>query len=148
MTTIELEETIEIAAPASSVWAVVADYDRDPSWRTGVSTMAPAPAGPVQVGTTTAEVLRLAGSTWRNGGEVVDVTPGCAFRWRTTSGADAEGARHVEPLGPDRCRVRLELRVRPHGVERVLAPVLGRVLRRNLAGDARRLRALAEVGLG
>ena len=53
-----LSEHIEIDRAAAEVWAVVADYRRDPEWRTDVVTMAPEPADLVAVGTTTAEELR------------------------------------------------------------------------------------------
>ncbi|NUR84061.1 MAG: hypothetical protein HOY71_08245, partial [Nonomuraea sp.] len=98
MNPIELRESAEIPCPAAKVWSVVADYDRDPDWRAGVSTMAPRPAGIVRAGTTTAEVMRFAGRTYRNGGEVIRVDPGRSFAWRTTSGIDAEGGRAVEEL--------------------------------------------------
>lgn len=140
--TITLSTEIDIAAPAPATWAVVADYGRDPEWRHGVETMAPSPDGVVVAGTTTAEVLRLGGRTYRNRGVVTAVEPGRTFAWRTTSGADATGSRAVVPLGRDRCRVRLELRVTPHGAERLLAPVLRRMLARNLAADAGRLAVL------
>ena len=140
--TTTITETISIDRPAADVWAVVADYGRDPEWRAGVETMAPSPAGLVRVGTTTAEVMRFAGRTLRNAGVVVSVEPGVRFEWRTTDDADASGARTVEPMGHDRCRVTLELVVRSHGVERLLRPLLAPMLRRGVAADVDRLRAL------
>ena len=136
---ITLEQHIDIDAPAAAAWRVLADYGRDPDWRQGVETMAPSPSGEVVPGTTTDEVLHLGGRTWRNGGIVTAVDPGRTFTWKTTSGSDADGGRTVTPLGPDRCHVRLELTLRPHGAERMLAPVLRRMARTTLAGDARRL---------
>ncbi len=144
MPEISFIEDIEIDRPAAEAWAVVADYRRDVEWRTGVVAMVPHPTGPVEPGTTTAEDMRLGGRTYHNDGMVTAVEPGVRFTWRTTSGADASGARSVEALGPARCRVRLELAVRPSGAERLLRPVLARMMRRNLAADARRLRALVE----
>ena len=120
----------------------VADYDRDPQWRGGVATMAPDPPGLVQPGTTTSEDLRFGGRRYRNDGEVLEVTssgPRRSFRWRTVSGADAHGAREVVDHGDGTCSVTLELHVRPHGVERLLAPVLGRMLGRQLREDVARL---------
>jgi uncharacterized protein YndB with AHSA1/START domain len=142
--TIAIAHEIDIDRPAADVWAVLADYGNDPRWRHGVTTMAPEPAGTVQVGTTTDEVMRVAGQTRRNLGEVLAVDPGRSFRWRTTQGADAEGSRSVEPLGPDRCRARLELTVRPHGIDVLLAPLLGPILRRTTRGDLARLQELVE----
>jgi uncharacterized membrane protein len=147
---VDLAADVEIARPAAAVWNVVADYRRDPDWRAGVTTMAPVPPAPVTARTTTAEVLRAGGRTYRNSGAVTSLDPGARFTWRTTAGADvdADGSRSVEPLGPDRCRVRLELRVRPRPGQRLLTPVLRRTLRRGLAADLGRLRALAEGGAG
>jgi uncharacterized protein YndB with AHSA1/START domain len=142
MPTITASTTID--RPASSVWAVVADYERDPEWRQGVETMAPSSSGLVLVGTTTAEVLRFGGRTYRNAGEVTEVEPGSAFRWRTTSGADAEGRRQVQPSGEGSASVTMELIVRPHGVERVLQPLLVPMLRRRLVQDLQRLATLVE----
>jgi len=135
---------VAITRPAAQVWNVVADYARDPEWRRGVTAMEP--SGPLAVGTTTDERMRFAGKGYRNGGVVETVGPGPTFTWRTTSGVTAAGRRTVEALGPDRCRVRLETTVEPSGFERLLAPVLGRLLQRNLAGDAARLRELVERG--
>ena len=145
MRDIQLSDQIDIDRPAAEAWAVVADYRRDPEWRTGVVTMAPDPPDVVTTGTTTAEELRFAGRTWHNDGVVTAVEPGVRFTWRTTEGADASGSRAVEALGPDRCRVRLVMVVRPSGPERLVRPVLARMLRATLRRDLERLRDLVAV---
>ena len=146
MTTIEMQAMIEIERPAADVWQVLADYGRDPEWRTGVQAMVPTPAGEAQQGTTTSETLRLAGRTWHNDGEVTSVDPGRRFTWRTVTGADAEGARSVVTTGDGSCLVELELRVRPHGFEKAMAPLLRRMLQKNLRADLARLQALVTAG--
>ena len=123
---IEVEARIEIERPADQIWAIVADYARDPEWRGGVRTMRADPAGPVRAGTRTDECLRFAGRTLRNAGEVLSVGPGLRFAWRTTAGADADGSREVVALGDARCRLALRLRVRPRGLARVTAPLASR----------------------
>jgi len=134
-----------IDRPAAEVWAIVADYGRDPEWRKGVETMAPSVPGPVTEGLTTDEVLHLGGRTYRNAGVVTAVEPRTGFAWRTTSGADADGSRTVRDLGDGRCEVTLVLAVRPHGFERLLQPVLMRMLRSGLAADLGRLAQLASA---
>lgn len=141
---IRLVEHTEIDRPAAEIWAVVADYARDPQWRQGVRSMVPTPPGLVAVGTTTDEEMRFAGRTLRNLGVVTHVEPG-RFAWRTTDGAAAHGSRAVEALTPTRSRVELELVVTPKPSERVTAPLMGRLLRRTLRGDLRRLRALLDA---
>jgi uncharacterized protein YndB with AHSA1/START domain len=147
MPTIVITIELDIDRPAAEVWTVLADYGNDPSWRRGVATMAPSPPGPVQVGTTTTEQLRFAGQTRHNPGEVIAVEPGRSFRWRTRDGgADAEGSRTVVALDDRRSRVRLELTVRPHGFDALLAPLLGPMLRRTIRGDLARLQSLVLAG--
>jgi uncharacterized membrane protein len=139
---IDLTRSHAIDAPATAVWAVLSAYGRDPEWRTGVLLMEPSPPGPAEPGTTTHEEMRLGGRTYVNDGVVDEVDPGRRLTWHTTEGADASGARMVEPLADGSCRVTLTLRVRPHGVEAFMAPVIRRMLERNLRRDLRALAAL------
>ena len=143
---IALDATVEVDASAAEAWAVVADYARDVDWRRGVRSMVPTPSGPARRGTTTVEWLRAAGRTMRNDGEVTAVDDGRRFTWRTTSGVVAEGSREVVALGDDECRVRLETRVQPPGLFRLVPGLLRRSLQRNLTADANRLRTLIELG--
>jgi uncharacterized membrane protein len=145
MSEITLMHHIDIDAPAAVVWGVVADYARDVDWRNGVVRMVPTPAGPVQIGTTTAEEMTVAGKTYHNDGEVVAVEPGHRFDWRTTAGAVAHGSRQVTAIDAHRCRVHLELHVTPTGLNRLFAPMLKKVLDKGLAGDVERLRDLVEA---
>ena len=147
MPTFHLTASRDVDADAADVWAVLADYHQDPRWRTGVVAMTASTDGTAVAGTTTREELRLAGQTWINDGVIDDVEPGRRLRWHTRQGADANGARSVDPLAPGRCRVTLELEVRPHGAERLLAPVLRRILARNLRRDLDRLATLVTAGM-
>lgn len=142
---LHLTQTLTIDLPAEQVWAVLSDHRRDPRWRTGVLEMHREPADDLAVGTVTHEVLRLGGRTYLNDGVVTAVDPGRRLEWRTTQGADAHGARSVAVLGPERCSVTLELHVEPHGADRLLAPLLGRMLARNLRADLHRLAEVAAV---
>lgn len=144
MTDIDLAVEAVVDRPAEKIWALLADYDNDPRWRTGVISMDPRPPGIVGPGTRTRELIRFAGRTYRNDGEIVTVEPGVLLTWRTTSGADADGTRSITPLSADRSLVRLEMRIRPHGVERVFGPLLGRLMRRTMTRDLVKLRRLAE----
>jgi uncharacterized protein YndB with AHSA1/START domain len=143
---IDLTRSHVVPAPAATVWAVLADYRRDPEWRTGVLSMEPSTEGPARPGTTTHEVMRLAGQTHRVDAVVEEVAPGSRLTWRTTAGADAHGVRRVEPDGDDRCRVTLGITVRPHGAERLLVPLVRRTMGRNLERDLVALATLVDPG--
>jgi uncharacterized protein YndB with AHSA1/START domain len=133
--TLNLTATATVPFPPDQVWAILADYARDPEWRTGVVSMTVDPSGLVRPGAVTAEELRLGGKTYRNLGVVETVDDGIAFSWRTTDGVEADGRRELHAVGTDATAVTLSLRVTPKGAERLLAPVLGRMLRRNLERD-------------
>ncbi|MFD3595619.1 SRPBCC family protein [Nocardia sp. NPDC058640] len=145
MTVFELSAETTVDRPAPQVWAVLADYANDTSWRTGVVAMTADPPGIVTPGARTTEQLRFAGRTWHNLGEVTTVTPGARMTWRTVAGADAEGARTVTARSPNHCLVRLDLCITPHGMQRPFGRLLARMLQRNLARDVTALRELIEA---
>jgi hypothetical protein len=136
-------ESLVVYVPAESVWSVIADYGRDPDWRSGVVSMTIEPCGEIDVGASTHEVIRVAGRTYRNSGVIDRVVRGSTIEWHTTSGAEARGTRSVRALAPDRCEVTLELHVVPRGIDRLLAPVLRRMLRANLRRDLAELAMLS-----
>jgi hypothetical protein len=74
--------SVEIDRPASQVWAYVADYGNDPSWRAAVTQMRPSTPGPAQVGVTTHERLRLLGMTFRADAIIDRVEAGRLLEWR------------------------------------------------------------------
>lgn len=141
--TISLSQTIDIDADAATVWAIIADYSKDQLWRRGIVSMTSTPSGLVQDGMTTREVIRVAGKTWTNLGLVTSVDPARKFHWCTTEGASASGSRQVSSIVDGGCRVTLELQVTPTGLDRLIAPIAGPMLRRNLRRDSAALLALA-----
>lgn len=142
---VSLRESVEIDVHAAVAWRIVAHQERDPEWRHGVREMGSDPAGEVTVGARTDEVITVAGRTYRNVGRIDHVDMGRSFTWHTVEGADAHGSRTVRPLGDGRCEVTMELVVHPAGLDRLLAPVTGRVLGRSLRRDVRALAALARA---
>ena len=73
---------MDIARPAGEVWACVADYGIDPSWRAGVTQMRPSQSGLAQEGVTTHELVRLLGMSFRTDATIDRVEPGHRLRWR------------------------------------------------------------------
>ncbi|MDP2290998.1 MAG: SRPBCC family protein [Actinomycetota bacterium] len=144
MTAIHFSETVDIDVDAEHAWRIVADYSHDHRWRTGVISMTSSPTGLVDTGTTTLELMKLAGRSYRNAGIVTSVEPGVRFTWRTVEGASASGSRSVTALADDRCRVSLELTVTPKGIDRLFRPITARMLARNLRRDSDALRSLVE----
>src|SRR5689334_1712241 len=127
-----------IERPVSDVWSVLADYRRDTEWRSGVTEMT-STCHPVRPGAETSETMQAGGRTCRNRGVVDEVVEQRILAWHTVEGVEAYGRRSTAAVDGGRTTVRLELAVRPRGVERLMAPILRRMLQRNLEGDLGRL---------
>lgn len=138
MSRIDLAEEIDASADSSAVWWVIANHSYDKLWRDAVEITA-TPSGFVQVGTVTAESLRIAGRLWTSAYVITEVSHGFRFDWRTTGDVRARGARSVRPIRDSGCRIRLELTVELEGADRLVAPILGRIVRRRLRSDLARL---------
>jgi uncharacterized membrane protein len=79
---VRIVASVNIDRPASQVWAYVADYGKDTSWRGGVTQMRPSQPGPAREGVTTHELLRLLGMTFRTDATIDRVEPGRRLQWR------------------------------------------------------------------
>jgi hypothetical protein len=96
--------SVEINRPAGQVWAHVADYGNDTSWRAGVRQMHPSRPGSAPVGVTTHvtthEVLRLLGLSFRTDASIDRVEAGRLLEWHAHDRQkQLPAARLVEPTG-------------------------------------------------
>ena len=138
--------SVEISRPASQVWAYVADYGNDMGWRTGVSQMRPSVPGPVRVGVTTHERLRLLGMTFRTDATIDQVEAGRLLQWRAHDRQKRlQGSRLVEATGPGTSRFTEVVEGHLLGPLRPLEPLVAWLLRQQTSADLRRLKQLLEA---
>jgi uncharacterized membrane protein len=138
--------SVDIDRPAGQVWAYVADYGNDPSWRVGVVRMRPSQPGPAQAGVTTHELLRLLGMTFRTDATIDRVEPGHQLQWRAHDRQKhLEGSRLVEATGPGSCRFTEVVEGRLLGPSRPLEPLVAWLLQRQATADLGRLKQLLET---
>ena len=138
--------SVEINRPASHVWAYVADYGNDTSWRAGISKMRPSLPGPAQAGVTTQEALRLLGLSFRTDATIYRVQAGRLLQWRAQDRQkQLQGARLVEPTGQHTCRFTEVVEGRLLGLLRPLGPLVAWLLRRQATADMRRLKQILEM---
>ena len=138
--------SVEIDRPASEVWAYVADYGNDPSWRAAVTQMRPSEPGPAQVGVTTYELLRLLGMTFRTDAIIDRVEAGRLLEWRAHDRQkQLQGSRLVEPTGPASSRFTEVVEGGLLGLWRPLGPLVAWLLQRQATADLRRLKQLLET---
>src|SRR5215207_6937861 len=131
--------------PADQIWAHVADYSNDTSWRAGVIQMHPSRPGPAQVGVTTHEALRL-GLTFRTDASIDRVEASRLLTWHAQDRQkQLRGARLVEPTGPGSCRFTEVVEVDLLGLLRSLEPLVAWLLHRQATADLGRLKHRLET---
>jgi uncharacterized membrane protein len=135
------DSSIEVDAPASTVWDVFSDVEQWPRWTTSVRNLEALDGAVIEVGKRfRIEQPRFPRLVW----EVTEVDPGRSWTWRQRSPGGTTLATHdVIPQGPDRTLV--VQRIDQRGPLGVLVGLLTRRLtRRYLAMEAQGLKAESE----
>lgn len=140
------DSSIEVDAPAATVWDVFVDVERWSEWTASIERIVPLDGAAIEVGKRfEIKQPRMAKLVW----EVTDVEPGTSWAWRQRSpGATTIATHEVVPLGPGRTLVRQRIDQRgPVGV--VAGALMSRLTKRYLELEAQGLKARSEqVWLG
>jgi uncharacterized protein YndB with AHSA1/START domain len=138
------DSSIEISAPAPTVWDVFTDVERWSEWTASIERIVPLDGPGLEVGNRfEIKQPRMAKLVW----EVTDVDPGTSWTWRQRSpGATTLATHEVVPCGPGQTLVRQ--RIDQRGPVGVLFGVLTRRLtNRYLDLEAQGLKARSEQRL-
>ncbi|PVZ14815.1 SRPBCC family protein [Actinomycetospora cinnamomea] len=127
----------DVGVDAGTVWAVIADVERMPTWTSTMTRVRLLDGGPLRVGARVrVEQPWLPPATW----EVTELEPGRSFTWAAPAPGLRSVAWHaVEPLGESRSRVTLGIRQSgPLGLVATLAgPLTRRYVDTEIAGLVR-----------
>ena len=124
----------------------VSNYENDPLWRSGVTSMHHDPPGPVHLGMRTHEVFRFFGRTLEVEAEIVALQANRSVSFRTISGPlQAEGVRSVEAVLSG-TRIAYQANADITGLLAWLAPLVTWSFRRRANTDLARLRNVLEAG--
>lgn len=140
-----VSESIIIARPVETVFAFAGDYRNDPQWRTGVMEMTVTPDTDIALGTITREVMRFAGKVYVTERNVVTWKPNQQASFKSFVAAfPVEGDRHFEPATPD-TRFTYTLTTSAESfIDKLMTPMLVRMLRSQMRKDLKTLKALLE----
>jgi uncharacterized membrane protein len=138
--TTKTEQVIERSA--ADVWAYAADIVRHPDWM-NVTNAAVLRGTGSEVGSRGRERLALGPFKWDVELEVAEAVPERRIVWRSVSGApfDLEVSLDLEPAGPASTRATYGAAIQPHGLWRLLSPLMAA---EGKAGPERELRRLKE----
>ncbi len=140
MITSRTEQTIERAAP--DIWAYAADIVRHPEWMSVTDAHLMRGTG-ADAGSRGRERLVLGPFKWDVEFEVTEAVADRHLVWRSISGApfDIEISLDLEPAGPTTTQATYSAAIEPHGLWRLLSPMLAA---EGKAGPERELRRLKE----
>jgi uncharacterized membrane protein len=131
-------EEIEVDVPIRVAYDQWTQFESFPKFMEGVDRV-------VQLDDETLEwTATVAGKTkhWR--AEITEQQPDDVIAWRSTGGAQNDGAVRFETLGPDRTRIVLQLDVEPEGLVEKAGDALG-VVERRVRGDLERFKEFVEA---
>ena len=131
---VDFLHTVEIDRPAAEVFAMVADFSRNPEWQGGMVACRWTSDSRSEVGSTYAQEARFLGRPIITEFEVVAVDPGRSIEIASTKSTfPIQVTRSVEALGPDRSRVTAHVRGQPTGWMKWLSGMVGRSVRKDYA---------------
>lgn len=136
-----IERTIDIDAPASVVWSVMADVEQWHTWTESIQSVVLADPPDLGVGST-AEVRQpgFPAATW----SVTEWEPGRSFTWESRApGVHSVGEHSVEPLGDGASRATLAIH-QTGALAWLLGLLAGRRSRRYVDMEAAGLKSRAE----
>ena len=132
-----INEHIEVDVPVRVAYDQWTQFESFPQFMEGIDRV-------VQLDDRTLEwTATIAGKTkhWR--AEILEQQPDQVVSWRSTEGAQNDGAIRFEALGPDRTRLNLQLDVEPEGLVEKAGEALG-IVERRVKGDLQRFREFIE----
>jgi quercetin dioxygenase-like cupin family protein len=140
----EAQVSIWINRPPEDVFRFVANYNNDTRWRQGVARMTQSPLDKTEVGTVTHEEKDLLGQRFVVIAKITAFEPDRRLDWASVESAiPVKGYRLVEPEGSG-ARFTLVIKGKLQGIYRWLAPLMMYTLRKEIAQDVAKLKAILE----
>jgi uncharacterized membrane protein len=144
MRPIVVEEEIERTAEV--VWEYMENAEHNPEWLTNMRSARWTTEPPIAVGSRYEQTARFLGKDVRTSFEVTALAPGRSITISSLPGSSfpIRITRKVEPLGPQRTRVRELAEGDASGFYGVAGRLIRPIVRRNIVGAYRRLKRLLE----
>ncbi|MGH2451893.1 MAG: SRPBCC family protein [Candidatus Limnocylindria bacterium] len=143
---INLESSTVINRPVEEVFAFVTDMERRPQWMSGVEELRWTSDGPPRVGSTFRTVRRAMGRRMESDSVLTAYEPNSKYSYKTTGGPFSMEVTATFEAVQDGTEYRVFAQGGLSGVFTIVAPVLGRMVKRDLETDLSNLKDLLERG--
>jgi uncharacterized protein YndB with AHSA1/START domain len=137
------EQSIVIDRPIAEVFAFVTDQRNTPGWQAGLVEARPLTEGPLGVGSGYALVRKFMGRRMEATNEYTEFVTDRFVAFRTLSGPELQASYQFEPVA-EGTKVTSRVLLRIPGVMRLMEPLVGRSLRREMQIALPALKALLE----
>lgn len=139
--------TITISRPVDHVFAFMANLENSPKWQSGVTDSKVISTGPLRVGTQFSEVIKVIGRPVEALCEVIEYESGSKIGFRSSSSPaiQFEGHYSFEP-NDGGTQLTYSGWTRLGGFWRLLEPLFGGEVNKELAAELKRLKSLLETG--
>ncbi|HSJ73218.1 MAG TPA: SRPBCC family protein [Miltoncostaeaceae bacterium] len=141
---LDVEAEVLIDRPRGEVAAVATDPANDARWIGGVERARALGHGPVAPGSQVERTARFLGRRIDYVTEVVELEPGALLRMRSVRGPFPMDVTYAFADAGPGTRAAIRVRGEARGAFRLAGPLLGPIVRRSVAADLRRLKALVE----
>jgi carbon monoxide dehydrogenase subunit G len=139
-----VEHGFDVRRPRGDVFVFLSDRERLPAWTSGIKRVRRISTGLGGVGTTYAVVGKMLGRRVEARYEVTAYEPDLTYAGRMVAPSFTFEETYRLEDTPDGTRVHLQARSLPKGRLRLLGPLLGMGIQRQVHADHKRLRTLLE----
>ncbi len=139
-----MSETVEINRPAGEVFAYLSDLNNDPKWQKTIVEAKYTSEGPVAVGTTGVHRGKGLGKTFDFGWEMTEYEEPRRAGWKFISGPFSGTDGYTLESTPGGTKLTHAAELQPHGLFRLLTPILGGGFARQARNDLQTLKRILE----
>lgn len=143
---IRITTSLEVEAPAATVYSYISDFTNNPEWQSGVESTKWTSPPPLREGSTYNQKVEYKGLMTSYTVTAIDPGRSVTTKLQTASTIPNTVTRTVRPLSETRCEVDVDLVAEPQGWRRFFKPLLARAVRKSVKADYRRLKSLLETG--
>ena len=143
---LDVTQSVTIARPPEVVYALITDVEATPRWSTAISRSIRDGSGPLEVGATFTEEATLLGRVIRTVKVVTSLEENRLYAEAVREGMLPHAVRMtLSPSGAGTLLV-FHLSGDPGRAARLFGPLLGRVLKKQVASDLKLMKRLLESG--
>ncbi len=139
-----MSETVEINRPAGEVFAYLTDLSNDPKWQKTIVEAEYTSEGPVDVGATGVHRAKFMGKTIEFGWEITVYEEANRVEWKFVSGPFTGVDGFTLESTPDGTKMTHVAELQPHGLLRLLTPIMGSGFKREARSDLQKLKRILE----